>query len=103
MHPTHPELPVAHMYMSIEFPEFTPHSQHKALVDSGAAGNFIAFRLGIPIVPVDVPFPVHALDIRPLGSGHGFREVTAPLCMIMQEGHEERICLILGASLVGLS
>lgn len=24
-----------------EFPEFFPHSQHKVLVDSGAAGNFI--------------------------------------------------------------
>ena len=86
-HPTHPELPVAHMCISIEFPEI---SQHKALVDSGAAGNFIdrsfALRLGIPIVPVDMPFTVHSLDSCPLGSGL-IREVTAPLCMIMLEGH----------------
>lgn len=72
-HPTHLELPVAYMCVCIEFPEFSPHSQHKALVDSGAAGDFIdrsfALRLGIPIVPVDVPFLVHALDSRPLGSG----------------------------------
>jgi hypothetical protein len=75
------------MCVNIEFPEFSPHSQHKELVDSGAAGNFIdrsmEIRLGIPIVPVDMPFPVHALDRRPLGSGL-IREVTAPLCMITQ-------------------
>ena len=61
------------MWLYVAFPEFSQHSQHKALVDSGAAGNFIdrtfALSLGIPIVPVDVPFPVRALDSRPLGSG----------------------------------
>uniref|UniRef100_A0A4W5MB97 Chromo domain-containing protein n=1 Tax=Hucho hucho TaxID=62062 RepID=A0A4W5MB97_9TELE len=94
----HPELSVAHMFLFINFPEFSPHSQHKALVDSGAAGNFIdrsfAHRLGNPIVPVDMPFPVHALDSRPLGSGL-IREATAPLSMVMQEGHKERISLFL--------
>ena len=98
LHPTHPELPVAHMCAYIEFPEFSPHSQHKALVDSGAAGNFIdrsfPLTLGISIVPVDVPFPVHALASRPLGSGL-IREATAPLCMITQEGHKEKISLFL--------
>jgi hypothetical protein len=38
-----------------------PHSQHKALVVSGAAGNFInsafALSLGIPIIPVVRPLP----------------------------------------------
>ena len=95
---THQELPVSHMCVCIEFPEFSLHSQHKALVDSGADGNFIdrsfAIRLGIPIVPVDVPFPVHALDSRPLGSGL-IREVTAPQCMITQGDHKERISLFL--------
>uniref|UniRef100_A0A4W5NAP5 Retrotransposon gag domain-containing protein n=1 Tax=Hucho hucho TaxID=62062 RepID=A0A4W5NAP5_9TELE len=97
-HQAHPEPPVAHMYVFITFPEFSPHSQHKALVDSGAAGNFIdrafAHSLGIPIVPVDIPFPVHALDSRPLGSGL-IREATAPLGMVTQEGHKERISLFL--------
>lgn len=46
-HTTHPEPPVAHMWLLIEFPGFSPHSQHKALVDSGAAGNFI-----------DLPWPI---------------------------------------------
>jgi hypothetical protein len=59
------------MFASVTFPELSPRSQHKALVDSGAVGNFInkglAHRLGIPIVPVDMPFPFHALDSRPLG------------------------------------
>ena len=86
------------MFVSITFPEFSPYSQHKALVDSGAAGNFIdsdlAYSLGIPIVPVDVPFLVHALDSRPLRSGL-IREVTAPLGMVSQGGHTERISLFL--------
>lgn len=97
-HTTHPEPSVAHMWLPIEFPEFSPHSQHKALIDSGAAGNFIdrslAHKLGIPIVPVDVPFPVHALDSRPLGSGL-IGEVTAPTAMRTRGDHEERISLFL--------
>uniref|UniRef100_A0A8C7RSA0 Reverse transcriptase domain-containing protein n=1 Tax=Oncorhynchus mykiss TaxID=8022 RepID=A0A8C7RSA0_ONCMY len=89
-HQAHSEPPVAHM--------FSPHSQHKALADSGAAGNFIdrafSHSLGIPIVPVDMPFPVHALDSRPLRSGL-IREATAPLGMVTQEGHKERISIFL--------
>ena len=77
------------MFLFVTFPEFSPHSKHKALIDSVAAGNFIdrsfAHSLGIPIVPVDVPFPVHALDSRPLGSGL-IREVTVPLGMVPQGG-----------------
>jgi hypothetical protein len=61
------------MFVSVTFPEFSPRSQHKALVDAGAAGNLInkglAHSLGSPIVPVDMPPPVHALDSQPLGSG----------------------------------
>ena len=86
------------MFLFVTFPEFPPHSQHKELVDSGTAGNFIdrsfAHSLWIPIVPVDVPFPVHALDTRPLGSGM-IREVTAPLGMVTQGGHTERISLFM--------
>uniref|UniRef100_A0A8K9XJN7 CCHC-type domain-containing protein n=1 Tax=Oncorhynchus mykiss TaxID=8022 RepID=A0A8K9XJN7_ONCMY len=97
-HQAHPKPPVAHMYVFILFPKFSPHSQHKALVDSGAAGNFIyrsfAHSLGIPLVAVDMPFPVHALESRPLGSGL-IREATAPLDMVTQEGHEERMSLFL--------
>uniref|UniRef100_A0A8C7ITY4 Retrotransposon gag domain-containing protein n=1 Tax=Oncorhynchus kisutch TaxID=8019 RepID=A0A8C7ITY4_ONCKI len=72
-HHSHPEPSAALMFVSVSFPDFSLHSQYKALVDSGAAGNFInkslAHSLGIPIVPVDMPFPIHALDSRPLGSG----------------------------------
>uniref|UniRef100_A0A4W5QMH6 Peptidase A2 domain-containing protein n=1 Tax=Hucho hucho TaxID=62062 RepID=A0A4W5QMH6_9TELE len=86
------------MFVFVEFNECSPHSQHKALVDSGPAGNFIdrtfAFSLGIPIVSLDVHFPVHALDSRPLGSGL-IREATAPISMVMQGSHEERISFFL--------
>ena len=82
--------------VTISFPEFSPDSQHKALVDSGSAGNFIdrsfAHSLGIPIVPVAMPFPVHDLDSLPLGL---IREATAPLGMVTQGGHKERIGLFL--------
>uniref|UniRef100_A0A8C7RDQ3 ribonuclease H n=1 Tax=Oncorhynchus mykiss TaxID=8022 RepID=A0A8C7RDQ3_ONCMY len=95
---THPKLPVGHMYVLTSFPEFLPSLQHKALVDSGAAGNFmdrgLALRLGIPLVSLDLPFPVHSLDSRPLGSGV-VREATVPLDMVTQGGHEEQISLFL--------
>jgi hypothetical protein len=97
-HQAHLEPPVCHMYVLISFPEFSPHSQHKGLVDSGAAGNIMdrrfAHRLGIPLVQMDKPCPVHSLDSRTLGSGV-VREATAPLDMVMQGGHEERISLFL--------
>ena len=97
-HQAHPEPPVAHMFLFINFPDFSPHSQHKALVDSGTAEHFIdrsfAHSLGIPIVPVDMPFPVHTLDRRPLGSGL-IREATAPLGMVTQEGHKENLSLLI--------
>ena len=97
-HHSHPEPSVAHMFVYVTFPEFSPHSQHKAFVDSGAAGNFIdralAYSLGIPIVPVAVPFPVHALDSRPLWSGL-LREGSAPLGMVTQGDIKERISLFL--------
>ena len=78
---------------------FSPSLQHKALVDSGAAGNFmdhgLALRLGIPLVSLDQPFPVHSLDSRPLGSGL-VREATVPLDMVTQRGgHKEWISLFL--------
>uniref|UniRef100_A0A4W5KD89 ribonuclease H n=1 Tax=Hucho hucho TaxID=62062 RepID=A0A4W5KD89_9TELE len=86
------------MFVLISFPEFFPSLQHKALVDSGAAGNFIdrglASRLGIPLVSIDQPIPVHSLDSRPLGSGL-VREATVPLDMVTQGGHGERISLYL--------
>ena len=41
-----------------------------------------------------MPFPVHALDSRPLGSGL-IREATAPLGMVTQGGQKERISLFL--------
>ena len=86
------------MFVYVTFSEISPLSQHKVFVDSGVAGNFIdrafAYSLGIPIVPVAVPFPVHALDSRPLGTGL-IREATAPLGMVMQGGHKERISLFL--------
>ncbi|MGL5294568.1 MAG: retropepsin-like aspartic protease [Aeromonas sp.] len=47
--------------------------QIEALVDSGAAGNFmdldLAERLKIPSEPLPTPLVVTALDGRPLGSG----------------------------------
>uniref|UniRef100_A0A8K9WXI5 Gypsy retrotransposon integrase-like protein 1 n=1 Tax=Oncorhynchus mykiss TaxID=8022 RepID=A0A8K9WXI5_ONCMY len=95
-HQTHPEPPVGHVYVLTSFPGFFPSLQHKALVDSGAAGNLMdrGLRLGIPLVSVDQPFPVHSLDSRPLGSGV-IREATVPLDMVTQGDHKEQISLFL--------
>ena len=93
-HQTHPESLVGHMFVLISFLHFFPSSQHRALVDSGAAGNFmdrgLALKLGVPLVPIDSPFPVHSLDSRPLGSGM-VGETTVPLDMVTQGNHRERI------------
>ena len=93
-HHTLPEFPVGHMFLLICFLNYSPSLQHKALVDSGAAGNFIdrglAQRLRIPLVKVDPPFPVHSLDSRPLGSGL-VRKDTISLEMITQGNHKERM------------
>ena len=51
------------------------HQKHtlQAFIDSGAAGNFmdlsLAQRLNIPILSLDPPLSVTALDGRPLGPG----------------------------------
>jgi hypothetical protein len=90
-HQAHLEPPVPHMYVFISFPEFSPHSQHKVLVDFDRS---FAHSLGIPLVPVALPFPVPALDSRPLGSGL-IREATSPRDIVTQEGHKERIRLFL--------
>ena len=50
--------------------------------------------IGTSIVPVVRPFPVHALDSRPLGSSF-IREATTPLVMLTQGGHRESISLFL--------
>ena len=41
LHHTHPESSVDQLFVPVCFSEFSPHSQHKALIDSGAAGKFI--------------------------------------------------------------
>uniref|UniRef100_A0A8K9UBG3 ribonuclease H n=1 Tax=Oncorhynchus mykiss TaxID=8022 RepID=A0A8K9UBG3_ONCMY len=97
-HQTHPELTVGHMFVLTQENRFSPSLQHKALVDSGAAGNLmdcgLALRLGIPLVLLDLPLPVHSLVSRPLGSGV-VREATVTLDMVTQGRHKERISLFL--------
>ena len=67
-HQTHPEFSVGHMFLLISFSVVSHSLPLKALVDSGAAGNFmdcgLALRLGIPLVLLDQPFPVQSLDSR---------------------------------------
>lgn len=52
----------------------------------------LALKLGVPLVPIDSPFPVHSLDSRPLGSGT-VSETTVPLDMVTQGNDRERISL----------
>ena len=54
----------------------------------------LARRLGIPLLLIDPPFPVHSLDSRPLGSGL-VREATVPLDMLTQGDHRVWISLFL--------
>ncbi|KAJ8414411.1 hypothetical protein AAFF_G00052810 [Aldrovandia affinis] len=72
------------------------NSQHSALalVDSGAAGDFIdlnlAQRLQIPLVTLESPLSVTALDGKPLGSG-AITQRTIPLQITIRDEHTERM------------
>ena len=90
-----PEFPGQGVYLpvSISWGEGTHTCQ--ALVDSGAAGNFMdvnfALKLKIPLVPLKVPLSVTALDGQALGDGKVTRS-TAPL-RLQSEAHREEISL----------
>ena len=72
------------------------HQQHplQALVDSGAAGNFLDFTLAnslhLPIISLDHSLSVTALDGRPLGKGT-VTHITAPVVLTVLENHNEKI------------
>ena len=65
-----------------------------ALVDSGAAGNFmdqtLVSSLNITTYPLSSPFPVQGLDCQPLGSGT-IPHITQPLTLTMEPNHQENI------------
>ncbi|KAL0157255.1 hypothetical protein M9458_048501, partial [Cirrhinus mrigala] len=65
-----------------------------ALIDSGAAGNFIdkdfAKANQLPLLPCVSPVAVAALDGRPLGSGR-IEYITADLTLRLKPGHQETI------------
>ncbi len=67
-----------------------------ALIDSGAAGNFIdvsfAKSNNIPLVPCDSQLAVAALDGRPLGSGC-IQFTTEEIQLSIGVLHNENICL----------
>ncbi|KAI4897624.1 hypothetical protein NFI96_008578 [Prochilodus magdalenae] len=67
-----------------------------ALIDSGAAGNFIdkalAHDLQIPLLPCKVPVQIKGIDNRPVGSGH-VTEHTVPLVLKVGVLHTETISL----------
>ena len=72
------------------------HQQHplQALIDSGAAGNFmdltLASKLHLPITSLDHPLTVTALDGRPLGRGT-VNHVIAPVLLSIVGSHHEKI------------
>ncbi|KAI2646606.1 Transposon Tf2-6 polyprotein [Labeo rohita] len=65
-----------------------------ALIDSGAAGNFIDKDFvkanQLPLLPCVSPVAVAALDGRPLGSGH-IEHTTTDLSLRLEPGHQETI------------
>ncbi len=69
-----------------------------ALIDSGAAGNFIdvsfAKKNSVPLVPCDPHLAVAALDGRPLGSGC-IQSITEDLQLSTGALHTETICLFM--------
>ncbi|KAL0155832.1 hypothetical protein M9458_050095, partial [Cirrhinus mrigala] len=72
-----------------------------ALIDSGAAGNFMdttfALAKHLPILPCASPLAVAAIDGRPLGSGQ-ILSTTNDLTLLVEPSHQERIRFFLISS-----
>lgn len=68
-----------------------------ALIDSGAAGNFIdatlATKYGIPLQKIEPPLTVNALDGRPTGTGQVTHQ-TMPLTLKVGAFHHETMQLL---------
>lgn len=90
-----PEFPGQGVYLpiSISWGEST-HSCN-ALVDSGAAGNFIdsnfALKINVPLVPLEFPLSVSALDGQALGDGKVTQATTS--LRLQSEAHREELSL----------
>ncbi|CAB1348528.1 unnamed protein product [Coregonus sp. 'balchen'] len=84
--------------LPVTFPDYPGPPLSPALVDSGAAGNFldqsVALLLRIPLVPSQPPIPVHALDNRSLGTGL-VRQTTIPISLTVNHNHHERITFLI--------
>ncbi|KAI4900897.1 hypothetical protein NFI96_007222 [Prochilodus magdalenae] len=69
----------------------------RAFVDSGASGNFIdaalAHKLGLPLVPLDRPMPVSAIDGQSLEPGMVSQQ-TQPINLQIGQ-HSEQVSLLL--------
>ncbi len=69
-----------------------------ALIDSGAAGNFIdadfAKMYDLPLIPCKSPLAVAALDGKPLGAGQ-VQHTTSDICLTTGVLHSEIICFFI--------
>ena len=90
-----PELPGAGVYLSVTLAWGGLSHSCRALVDSGAAGNFIdtalVQRLKIPQEALETPLSVSALDGQPIGNGK-VTSATTPLRLDVGN-HNENISL----------
>ncbi|CAB1345033.1 unnamed protein product [Coregonus sp. 'balchen'] len=84
--------------LPVTFPDYPGPPLSPALVDSGAAGNFldrsVALSLRIPLVPLQSHTPVHALDNHPLGTGL-VRQTMIPISLTVNHNHHERITFLI--------
>ena len=87
-----PELPGAGVYLSVTLAWGGLSHSCRALVDSGAAGNFIdtalVRRLKIPQEALETPLSVSALDGQPIGNGK-VTSATTPLRLHVGNHNED--------------
>lgn len=92
-----PEFPGQGVYLPVSISWGESSHSCRALVDSGAAGNFIdvdlAHKLNVPLQSLDSPLSVTALDGRPLGNGR-VTQATSRL-LLKSDAHQEEITLYL--------
>ncbi|XP_060775509.1 uncharacterized protein LOC132885169 [Neoarius graeffei] len=90
-----PGLPGQGIYIPVSISWGESVHSCQALIDSGAAGNFMdihfAQSINIPTAPLEVPLSVSALDGQALGDGR-VTQVTSPV-FLQSQGHKEEISL----------
>jgi hypothetical protein len=93
-----PDLSNQPVWFPVKFPEYPSPSLPLNLIDSGAVGNpldgALAAALRIPLVPLQSPIPVQAMDYCPIET-RPVHHITAPVYFLTHGTHSEQITFLI--------